>query len=210
MTPPVHRRRGPRKGDGGRPKVTLANDPDRFAVALGMFLTINDRTAPQAAAKLADLILADGSETSADNLPRGLSLRNGAGADFYSSEVWRERTLAPDGSRQWRGRLAILQRKMTANYAAADAQWIADSMLAMEMAASIQCDVSQMGRSILAELGWRALPAAAIDRLRRLLSIENRGLIRAGRNTAIEFTVMRRDPGEVIWVEGSYRLHAPK
>lgn len=209
MKPVATRKRGPCKGDGGRPRARLLKDKDRFAVALATFMTKDGAKTSEAILKVADMLLCESSENVGVEPihGKGISIINKAGDDQFSEEVWRRRPLAPDGGRQWRGRLATLKSKVRKSYDLEDAIWLSQSLLGLEALASPHPDDRAKGLLILRFAGWSLSPVAE-SRLSDLFALRRapeNGVTRTGVQI-MYWSVARREPGEVLLIEDIFRI----
>lgn len=202
-------KRGPRKGDGGRPRARLVSDDDRFAVALVFWMTKQGEEIDAALVKFCDMLTSDRNvKSEAEIVRRGrkrLSLSNTAGNDQSSEEVWRTRALAPDGLRQWRGRLAIIERKASQSRDQADTFWLAQSYVGLQGIVSPDASDHRIGRLALSYLGW---PKHLVERLAGYLASRpafEHGAIRTG-DRITSLTVASCSPDSVLRVEDAFRI----
>jgi hypothetical protein len=189
------RRRGPHKGDGGRPKSRYRNDPDRFVVTLALALEKPD--SDQAALlKLADMLLCGAPNVVVEPPERvktgyaGFSIGNIAGERLSDSRSEaRSRTASPEGNRLWRSRLATLKRKMRAyQLERDDGQWLGASLFGLQLLLAGDGRLRIVGQEILRLHGWRE----RVDRIERLLSRLSR-VGEASTRIPVETHIMRHE-----------------
>lgn len=166
-------RRGPHKGDGGRPKSRYRTDPDRFVVTLALALE-KPGSDQSALLKLADMLLCGSPNVGVEPPARvmrgsaGLSIANTAGERLCDSRSEaRNRASSPDGSRLWRSRLATLKRKMvTYQLDRDDCDWLGASLFGLQLLLTGDGRSRIVGLEILSIHGWRERE----DRIEKLLS----------------------------------------
>lgn len=208
-------RRGPRKGDGGRPKVRFHADPDRFVLTLAMAVAALDGD-EEAALKFADMVLCEKPSVAIEPPDRpkgghsGFSLLNNAGdVPAGDNSDSRRRLSAPNGSRLWRSRLATLKRKISEyRLEARDSDWIIGSLMGLHLALFKEGRSRAIGREILRVHGWPFSPALA--GLARSFRETSRAPFR--RHTIIlgssifEMTRADEKPSTVLRVENAFRI----
>lgn len=205
-------KRGPRKGDGGRPKTQLTTDKDRFAVALAHWLTKQGESPSPATLKFADMLASENDV----EIERGggvagrrrVTLGNIAGDDLSSEEVWRRRPLAPGGGQQWRGRIAVIGRKASRAYCADDAVWLAQSFYGLDSLVSPDASDQKNGSLALHCLRWPRVIVVRLAQYFRRRVIQH-GATPVG-NRVLIWTSDSNDPSAVLFVEDFYKIDRHK
>jgi hypothetical protein len=161
------RKRGPRKGDGGRPRKALDHDDDRFVIAYAFWLR-NRRLTPitHQLLKMLDLLFSKYKTATVEFKLEAFTftLVNDAGKRSLGSdsEAGRSKLAAPGNNEFWKSRIITLERKIE-RYGVLtpmEAQWLTTSFIGLDLAAKGD------PRAVwaLASAEWHSLPLSALTR----------------------------------------------
>jgi hypothetical protein len=165
MKEPQQRKRGPRKGDGGRPRKALDLDEDRFVIAYALWLR-DRRLTPitPTLLKMLDMLFTKYNAVAVEVNNAMFSLENTQGkrTPGYDSEARKPATAAPGNDRSWKSRIITLERKIERYgiLTPLEARWLTTSFIGLDLAAKGD------PRAVwaLASAEWHSLPLSALAR----------------------------------------------